>query len=373
MDSFCGFGNLLPVKIEALDHVPLHLFVDNASGGSLFAMEKNRPKWCTPPKTNISPEKCWLEDELSFWNIFGDMLIWRGVVFSSFFRVDVTEFDPKVYEVDKISIKCPRDTKWLWWIFDSNVCWFLLKLNGYFGVTWSGMFNESFQLSYLSSFCSLSSSHRWRWMQCIWWLPQWQRIPPLRLLCPRPSWTSFLKKSRGTITGCLVFFLEHELNMFISFFWVLESKNTSTSPLKDWHIQCQFFREFGESDKFLLNFSVIEKHAMPKTNFNIMASGNICWFWGKPKTQQGNLVPTSIQQGTFTLYSNIFHDYFIIFHYESLEFLGHQEKLRMLFLLFNGFTATRSSVVPWMRSLEKIHSEPSHRGFMDVTWSWRRP
>ena len=117
------------------------------------------------------------------------------------------------------SIKCPRDTKWLWWIFDSTVCWFLLKLNGYFGVTWSGMFNESFQLSYLSSFCSLSSSHRWRWMQCIWWLPQWQRIPPLRLLCPRPSWTLFLKKSRGTITGCLAFsfgaWIEHVHILFL--------------------------------------------------------------------------------------------------------------------------------------------------------------
>ena len=31
-------------QIEALDHVPLHLFVDNASGGSLFAKKQTRPK-----------------------------------------------------------------------------------------------------------------------------------------------------------------------------------------------------------------------------------------------------------------------------------------------------------------------------------------
>jgi len=28
---------------------------------------------------------------------------------------------------------------------------------------------------------------RWQWMQCTWWLPQWQRIPPLRSSCQRPS------------------------------------------------------------------------------------------------------------------------------------------------------------------------------------------
>ena len=48
-------------QIEALDHVPLHLFVDNASGGSLFAKKKTRPKWCTLPETNIAPENGWLE------------------------------------------------------------------------------------------------------------------------------------------------------------------------------------------------------------------------------------------------------------------------------------------------------------------------
>ena len=278
--------------------------------------------------------------------------------------MDVTEFDPKVYEVDKISIKCPRDPKWLWWIFDSTVCWFLLKLNGYFGVTWSGMFNESFQLSYLSSFCSLSSSHRWRWMQCIWWLPQWQRIPPLRLLCPRPSWTSFLKKLRGTITGSWVFsfgaWIEHVHILFLG----LGIKNTSTSPLKDWHIQCQFFREFGESDKFFYWISVSSGNMQCQRPTSAQSHlGTCAGFGGNPKhskatwyQQASNRVHLHYIPIYFIICLIRFHDYFIIFHYESLEFVGHQTK-----------TQDALSSFQW------IHRNPLFGGSMDAFLGWSIP
>ena len=107
---------------------------------------------------------------------------------------------------------------------------------------------------------------------------------------------------------------------------------------------------------------------MPKTNFNTIASGNICWFWGKPKTQQGNLVPTSIQQGTSTLYSNIFHHIFNhcswLFHHISLwilEFLGHQQNsgCSFFFSMDSPQPALRwfHGCVPWM-----VHSEPCDTG-----------
>jgi len=38
---------------------------------------------CTPPKTNMSPEKWWLEDEMSFWDVvpFLGTCLFSGAVY----------------------------------------------------------------------------------------------------------------------------------------------------------------------------------------------------------------------------------------------------------------------------------------------------